>query len=289
MDVDVLVPAIEIGLIYALVALSFNAVFVTTGVLNFAQGELVVLGALVAYTARVQLGLPYPLVLVAVVVVMVPAGLLMERIVMVPVRLSGSPYAWVIATIAAVIVISNLLALAYGREIRVLPAVTTGAPFGIAGRPIGWQVVLVLLTAVSVLLAYKLFLDRTRFGKAIRAVSYDPTVAEMMGIDSRRIIALSFVASALIAGIAGLLVAPTFFVSSQTGLLFTLKGLVAVVIGGLGSAGGAVVGGLIVGLLDTVVRNYAPAGFGNLTVFTVLALVLLTRPAGLFGRPVETL
>lgn len=282
---DVLVPAITIGFIYALVALSMNVTVATTGIINFAQGELVVLGALVGHTLRVTLGLPYAIVFLGVAAVMIPAGLIMSQLIMVPVRLSGNPFAWVIATMAAVIVFSNLMALPYGRQIRVVPPISEEEVIRFGATPVRWQTVTIVLAAIGLMVVYRQFILRTRYGKAIRAVAFSPDVAELMGIDSRRVIALSYTVSAIIAGMAGLLVAPVFFISTQTGLTFTLKGLVAVVVGGIGSSSGAVLGGLMVGILDTIVRNYMPGGFGDLTVLGLLVVVLLVRPSGLLGRP----
>lgn len=280
-------PALGIGFVYALIALSLNAVFSSSKVINLAQGEFVVLGGLLGWWFVERLEVPYLLAFLLVALLMIPAGLIMERMIMLPVKLSGSPVSWVIATVAAVIVFSNLMALPFDRDVKILRPLVDGTALVLGGSRITWQVVIIAVTATTLTCAYAVFLNRTTAGHATRAVAFKPDIAALVGIDAAAVVRWSFIGSAVMAGLAGLLLAPEFLITSQSGLQFTTKGLVALVLGGIGSAGGAVLGGLIVGILDTLVRNAFPSSLGNLVVYALLVIVLLIRPSGLFGRPTE--
>lgn len=142
-----------------------------------------------------------------------------------------------------------------------------------------------VVAGLAIIVAYDAFLTRTTYGRATRAAAYDAPTTALMGIPVQRIIVLSFVIGTVITAAAGLLAAPVLFIAPAAGLMFTIKGFVAAVIGGVGSTRGALVGGLIVGLLDSVVRVAIGGTYGDFAVFGAMALVLILFPAGLFGRP----
>ena len=273
------------GAIYALIALGYSIIFSTTRILNFAQGEFLMIGALLGFTFYASLGLPLVIAVALVLLAMTVVGLISERLIMLPVQRSGSRYAWIIATLGVSIVLRNAMVIPYGRESYPFPRLVAVEPMLLGGVVVDAQQFVIVLTALLLMVLLELFLTRTFAGKAIRATAYNPDVASLMGIDVGHVVRLSFVLSAMLTGVAGILVAPITTADANMGLILGIKGFVAVVLGGMGSARGAAAGGMAIGLLDSVVRGVLPAGWGNIAVFAVLALVLLIRPSGLFGTP----
>jgi branched-chain amino acid transport system permease protein len=280
-----LVSGIAVGAIYSLIALSFNIIFSTTRIVNFAQGEYVMIGALAGYSFAVVLAWPLPVALLAVVLVMIVVGILTERMIMLPIQRSSYRYGWIITTLATAIILRNLMGipLLYGRDDYSIPPLIAGT-FRLGPTVVSYQQVLIVAAAIILMLLLELFIKRTFFGKAIRATAFNYDIAGLMGIPVPLMISASFAMSAVVSGIAGILIAPLIFANVAMGLLIGLKGFVAIILGGLGNPRGAVLGGLLVGVLDTTVRGLAPEGWGNVIVFTLLALVLLVRPTGLLGQ-----
>jgi len=275
------------GAIYALIALGYSVIFSTTRILNFAQGEFLMIGALLGFTLYASLGLPLLVAIAIVLAAMVVVGLVSERLIMLPVQRSRSRYAWIIATLGVSIVLRNAMVIPYGRESYPFPRLIGVQPVLVEGVVVDAQQLLIVLTALVIMAALELFLARTFVGRAIRATAYNADVASLMGINVGRMVQLSFVLSAMLTGVAGILVAPITTADANMGLILGIKGFVAVVLGGMGSSRGAAAGGFLVGMLDSLVRGVLPSGWGNIAVFSVLALVLLIRPSGLFGAPAE--
>lgn len=282
---QLLLVGLATGAIYALIALGYSIIFSTTRILNFAQGEFLMIGALLGFSLYATLHLPLVVALAVVLAAMAVVGFVSERMIMLPVERSGSSYAWIIATLGVSIVLRNAMVIPYGRESYPFPRLVTAEPFLVGGVVFDPQQFIIVLTAVVLMVTLELFLTRTFAGKAIRATAENSSVAGLMGINVGQMVRLSFMLSAMITGVAGILVAPITTADANMGLILGIKGFVAVVLGGMGSARGAAAGGLAVGMLDSVVRGILPVGWGNIAVFAVLALVLLIRPSGLFGAP----
>lgn len=287
MSPEAIVDGLFAGSIYALIALALAIVFQPTRIMNFAQGEAVILGAAVAYQIVALEKLGWLAALGLTVVLACVMGVLMERMIMLPIKLSGSRNAWIIATLAAALIFQSVFNLRYFDvdALRPSPVVTGG--FELAGITVEWQEILAIAVALLVMGAYDLFLQRSAYGRAIRATAHSPDTSVLMGIPVQRIVVLSFVIAAVITAIAGLLAAPVIFVAPAAGLMFTIKGFTAAVIGGVGSPRGALLGGVIVGMLDTVVRSVVGGSAGNFAVFAALAVILVVFPSGLFGKPME--
>jgi branched-chain amino acid transport system permease protein len=274
------------GAVFALLALGFNIIFSTTRILNFAQGEFLAVGALLSYSLSVQHHLPLPLALLAVIAAMVMMGLVVERLVVLPVRLSGSNYAWIIATIAVALVLENAMVVPFGRDpVRPDPLVP-GNAFSINGAPESWQTVLIIVAAFVIVGLYEAFLAFTIYGRAFRATAHNLDVSELMGIDTDRIVKASFVVSAIVTGIAGVLVAPVTFADSSMGLRYTISGFVAVIVGGMGSSVGALLGGFLLGIVTAVAAVRVSPGWADVIAYAALGLVLLLRPNGIVARAV---
>ena len=287
MSPEAIIDGLFAGSVYALVALALTIVFQPTRIMNFAQGEAVILGAAVAYQIVALEKLGWAATVGITLVLAAFMGLLMERMIMLPVRLSGSRYAWIIATLAAALIFQSLFNLTYFDVDALRPSPVMDGGFQLAGVTVEWQEALAILVALAVMVGYDLFLRRSVYGRAIRATAHDTDTSVLMGIPVQRIIGLSFVIGAVITAIAGMLAAPVIFVAPAAGLLFTIKGFTAAVIGGVGSPRGALAGGMIVGLLDTVVRSMVGGSVGNFAVFAALAVILVVFPSGLFGKPME--
>lgn len=287
MSPEAIIDGLFTGSVYALVALALTIVFQPTRIMNFAQGEAVILGAAVAYQIVALEKLGWAVTLGVTLVLAAFMGLLMERMIMLPVRLSGSRYAWIIATLAAALIFQSLFNLTYFDVDALRPEPVIDGGFQVAGVSVEWQEALAILVALVVMAGYDLFLQRSAYGRAIRATAHNADTSVLMGIPVQRIIGLSFVIGAVITAIAGMLAAPVIFVAPAAGLLFTIKGFTAAVIGGVGSPRGALAGGMIVGLLDTVVRSMVGGSVGNFAVFAALAVILVVFPSGLFGKPLE--
>jgi branched-chain amino acid transport system permease protein len=274
------IAGVSVGSIYALVALAIVIPFKASGVLNFSQGEVVTLGAYAALIFT-QLGLPYPVVLALVIVLGAGGGILMERLLIRPIV--GAPeFTLVIATFAIGLLIKGLISLKFGDS----PASVDG-PFGsdpvvALGLRFNPTSLWILACTAAVTLALIAFFRFARLGKAMRAVSIDAEAARLMGVRVNTVYRWSWAISAAIGTLAGLLVAPLVGVNPEIGQLI-LRGLLAAVIGGFTSIGGAILGGLAVGLIETYAGVLVGSAFKNLVPFVLLMLLLSFRPQGLFG------
>ncbi|MGI5158874.1 branched-chain amino acid ABC transporter permease [Microbispora sp. CA-102843] len=287
MSPEVIIDGLFAGSVYALVALALAIVFQPTRIMNFAQGEALILGAAVSYQIVALEKMSWALALVVTIVAAALMGVLMERMIMLPVRMSGSRYAWIIATLAAALIFQSLFNLGFFDVDALRPDPVVAGGFEIAGVSVEWQELLTIVVALAVMAGYDLFLRRSVYGRAIRATAHSSDTSVLMGIPVQRIVVLSFVIAAVITAVAGLLAAPVIFIAPAVGLTFTIKGFTAAVIGGVGSPRGALAGGMIVGLLDTVVRSVVGGTVGNFAVFAALAVILIVFPSGLFGKPME--
>ena len=274
------IAGVSVGSIYALVALAIVLPFKASGVLNFAQGEIVTVGAYAALIFT-QLALPYPVVLLGVVVLGAVGGVVMERLLIRPI-VAAPEFTLVIATFAIGLLIKDVISLRFGDS----PASIDG-PFGsdpllVAGLRFNPTSLWILACTAAVTLAVIAFFRYARLGKAMRAVSVNPEAALLMGIRVGTVYRWSWAISTAIGTLAGLLVAPLVGVNPELGQL-VLRGLLAAVIGGFTSVGGAVVGGLAVGLIETYAGVLVGSTFKNLMPFLLLMLLLTLRPQGLFG------
>jgi branched-chain amino acid transport system permease protein len=276
---------LAVGSVYALVALGFALIFSTVRVVNFAQGEFVMLGALTGYTAHVALGLPLPLAIVLAGGLTVMAGLLAERVAVYPLRGLQSSIAWVMSTLGIGLMLRSGAAATWGRVPLPFPA-----PFGTQRVEVGGvafvpQEALTLLLAIGTMVLLEALRRRTMVGKAMRAVAFNLEAAKLVGINVSSASLLAFAASASLAALAGILIAPISNASSEMGTLLGIKGFAAAAVGGLGTFQGALAGGLILGLVEVLAAGLLWPGFSDVAAFLLLIVILLVRPTGLFGRP----
>lgn len=280
------IAGIATGCVYALVALGFVLIWKCTEVVNFAHGELMMLGGF-GGLGLVTLGWPWPLALAGSALLCALFGLLVERVVLRP--LLGQPHIPVVMTTLGLgFMLKGAVTMApgWGTETHALPTPFAGQVVTLAGIPVAADHLLVI--AVTVCLGGTLFgfFRATQLGKALRATAQNPLGAQLVGISLTRMHGIVWALAAGLAAVAGVLLAPVTFVHTQMGLI-GLKALPAAVIGGFGSVPGAVAGGLLLGLVESFAGFYAPDGIKDVAAHVLVLAVLLLRPVGLFGRPQE--
>jgi branched-chain amino acid transport system permease protein len=292
-----LVNGITLGSLYALLAIGYSIVYGVIGLLNFAQGEVYMVGAFIGFGVLAGLGGPsaltVPVVLALVLMFAAAAlgsgmlGVLIERVAFRPLR-DSSRMAPLITALGVSIFLQNSVLLLLGPDIRNYESssyipVTSGIHVGFLR--ISLVRILVIVTAVVLMVLLTLFVKRTHLGRAMRSISYDREAAAMMGVDIDRTIMIAFFVGSLLAGIAGVMAGLVFSrVFQLMGFAAGLKAFTGAVIGGIGSIPGAMMGGMLVGLAESFTSAYISSTFQNVIVFGVLVLVMLIRPRGLFGR-----
>ncbi|MBN3898582.1 MAG: branched-chain amino acid ABC transporter permease [Nostoc sp. NOS(2021)] len=301
-----LLNGLSIGSVYAIFALGYTLVYSILGIINLAHGAIFTLGAYFTYAlmggnfgfngllanAALPIKLPFAISLILGSTLAGLVGVVMERVAFQPLRRQGSdPLLTVVSSLGVAVVIVNLIQYLVGAESYTYPANTYGnlppaINFGSPENPIPIRSVQVVIFSVSVVIVAILtyFINRTKYGKAMQAIAEDPTTASLLGINSDRFIILTFFISSFLAGLAGTLVASSVSIAGPYfGIAFGLRGLAVIVLGGLGSIPGAVLGGLLIGLVEAFVpAEYS--GYKDAVAFGILFIMLLVRPQGLLGR-----
>jgi branched-chain amino acid transport system permease protein len=277
-----LVSGLTVGAVYALVALGFTLVYNASDVVNFAQGEFVMLGGMVTVFAYAA-GVPLPLAALIAVGVAIVVGMLLYWLAIAPAR-GASAVSLIIITIGASIFLRGAAQIVFDKQFHKLPAFSGDAPIDLLGAAIQPQSFWVLGgTAVIVLLLW-LFLERTLLGKAVLATAANRLAAKLVGINTATVMALAFGGSAAIGAVAGILITPITLTSYDVGTLLALKGFAAAMLGGMGNPLGAVAGGLLLGLLEAFGAGYISSTYKDAMAFIVILAVLFAAPQGLMGR-----
>ncbi len=271
------------GAIYALIALGFCVVNNTMGILNFIQVDFVTLGGMLMFSALFALGLPMvPGLLLAIAGVAIIA-MLVERIGLRPAR-SDNHMVLVFLTIGLSIILRGFIKLIWGKNRMALPPLTPDHPIQILGASVLPQALWILLLTLIAIVILTWFFYRTSLGLSMRAVASNATAASVVGIPAGRIRLTSYAIAGALGGLAGVLVTPITTLNYDVGVLLGLKGFAAAILGGFGSFPGAIIGGLILGLLESLSAGYWSSAYKDVVAFAVLILVLFIRPSGLFGK-----
>lgn len=280
-----LISGIGLGSMYGLMALGFYVTYAVSGTVNFAQGSSMMLGAVLTYAFAQTLGWPVPLAIVLALLMCALYGLLVEALAVRPFVRHGSD-AWLIATVALGIVLDNLVMFTFGKEPRNLPSTLAQTPLAVGDVNLGVYPLQLLIPVVGLALAALLHTlsRRTRWGTALLAVVQNRMAARLMGIPIRRAVALAFALSTLFAGIAGVLIAPLFNVQADMGTLFGLKAFAVAILGGIGSAWGVMIAGLLFGVVEALITATLGSGYTQILSFALVIAALAWRPNGLFGR-----
>jgi branched-chain amino acid transport system permease protein len=277
------ISGLSMGALYGLIALGFVMIWNTAAVVNFAQGELAMLAMFFAFTAHVTMGLNIWLAIVLAVCATALLGYLMERGLVRPL-VRADPLTVIMMTIGLQIFLSNGAKFVWGTQPLAFPPYFGERSLNVLGLVVAPQS-LAVIGVVSVLAVLLHWVSQyTRFGKSLRAVAQDREVSALMGIRIDRVVASGFALSAALAAIAGVLMAPLVFVAADVGLPLLIKSFIAAVIGGFGSYPGALIGGLLIGVLDNLVGYYITADYRDVVLFGVLIAILLFRPQGLFPK-----
>jgi branched-chain amino acid transport system permease protein len=269
---------------YGVVALGFYITYSVSGTMNFAQGSSVMLGAVLCYTFARTLDLPMPVSVVLALLLCAAYGVVVEVLAVRPFASRGSN-AWLMSTVALGIVVDNLVMHTFGKEPRSLPSPLATAPIQFGDLGLGVYPLQLLIPVVGLAMATALHAisRRTRWGTALLAVVQNRDAAQLMGIPIRRAIAASFALSACLAGMAGILIAPLFNVSAEMGTLFGIKAFAVAILGGITSAWGVMIAGLLFGIAEALISTYLGSGYTEIITFALVIGLLALRPDGLLG------
>lgn len=285
MVLQLVITSLAMGIIYGMIAMGMVLIWRAVGIVNFAQGELLMIGAFVAYAVSEQLGLPMGAALIVCALIMGFIGVLFQFITYWPLRKSWD-ITVIISTIGASIALKEFATMIWGpAPLSVNPIVPGVAKFSTVS--IEWQFLLIIGIAAILMGLVFVLLERTYLGHLLQATAQDQYAASLIGIPVILAISLTFAISALITGVGGLLLAPVFFVTTTMGGITGLKAFAGVIIGGFGSVQGAIIGGILVGVVDTFAGAYISTTYRDAIVFMFLILALVVRPQGIFGEKIS--
>lgn len=279
-----LVNGVQIGSIYALVAIGYTMVYGIAKMINFAHGDIIMVGSYVALMLFQSSGLPVWGVILATAVISALLGVTIERFAYKPLR-GGSRMSALITTIGVSLMLQNGFLLLFGSSPRPFPNNFTGEGFTIGGVTISRLTLITLVITVLLMVLLTLFVGRTRIGKAMRAVSEDQGAAQLMGINIDTSISITFAVGSALAAVAAVLYSSTYpLINPYMGSMLGLRAFIAAVIGGIGVIPGAMIGGFIIGIAEALIKRYISSALADAIVFGLLILVLLVKPSGLLGR-----
>jgi branched-chain amino acid transport system permease protein len=280
--IQYLLSGLSNGAIYALIGFGFAIIYNATGIINFAQGEFVMLGGMLSIVFLGAFQLPLLPAIALAVAVATGVGIVFERLAIRPLR-NATPLGMVIITIGASILIRGTTMLLWGKDTHALPAFSGNDPLYILGATLLPQNLWIFGLTAAVILASKLFFHYSIFGKAMRACAFNSQAASLVGISVKTMVLLSFLISAAIGSLAGIIIAPLTMTSYDVGIMLGLKGFCAAIIGGMGSGLGTVAGGLLLGILESLGAGFLSAGYKDAIAFVILLFILFFRPQGIFG------
>lgn len=279
---QLVIAGLKNGSIYALLALGFTIVYAATNVINFAQGEFYMLGGMLAVMGFGRFGLPLVVAVPLAVVLVAGIGMLFELLAIRP-RKDAQPMALIIITVGGSLVFASLARHLFGSDALALPEFTPGPSFILAGAAIERQTVWIWAIVVATVVGMSLLYRKTRLGRAMRACMENREAARLMGIDTARVVMVSFALAAALGALAGVAVTPLTSTRFDIGAGIAVKGFAAAILGGLGNPLAAVAGGLLLGLIEQSVIPFSSV-FKDVVALAVLLAVLFVRPQGLFSR-----
>ncbi len=284
-----IINGISLGSVYAIIALGYTMVYGIAKMLNFAHGDVIMVGGFVAFTAMNSAGLP-PLVAVLLsMLVCTVLGVMIERVAYKPLRMA-SPLAVLITAIGVSYFLQNLALLIFGADTKTFQSVISFEGISLAGGQlkISGVTLVTILACIIIVVGLTLFIRRTKAGQAMLAVSEDRGAAQLMGINVNGTIALTFAIGSALAAVAGVLLCSAYpSLNPYTGAMPGIKAFVAAVFGGIGSIPGAMLGGILLGVIEILAKAYISSQLADAIVFAVLILVLLVKPTGIFGKKIQ--
>ena len=279
-----LVNGVQIGSVYALVAIGYTMVYGIAKMINFAHGDIIMVGSYVALIFFQSSGLPVWGVIAATAAVSAVLGVTIERLAYKPLR-GGSRMSALITTIGVSLMLQNGFLLLFGSSPRPFPNHFTGEGFTLGGVTVSRLTAITLVVTVALMVLLTLFVNRTRVGKAMRAVSEDQGAAQLMGINIDTSISITFAIGSALAAVAAVLYSSTYpLINPYMGSMLGLRAFIAAVIGGIGVIPGAMIGGFILGIAEALIKRYISSAMADAIVFALLIIMLLVKPSGLLGR-----
>ena len=287
--VQLLIGGLKLGCTYGMLALGYSLIYQASGYMNFTQANLMMFGAFIAYQLYALMHLPFVVALAGALVVMFCIGWMMERFVIRRLVAKKAKNVYVVlATIALSIIIENAAMLIWGANNKNFPPIFDGQPIKIGSTSVQKEEVLCIVVALIAMVLLHLFLNKTKFGTSMRASAQSKMAASCMGINVNMTIGVTYGIAALLACMAGVMIAPTISVSTQLGNTYSAKSFAGAVIGGYGNIYGAIVGSLLIGLLESFVGGYITSQFKEFIVYGVMILFMIFKPTGLFNAKVYT-
>lgn len=285
-----IINGISLGSIYALIALGYTMVYGIAKMLNFAHGDVIMIGAYTTFTVCSTLGLPPVIGILLSVIVCTVLGVVIERIAYKPLRKAASSLAVLITAIGVSYFLQNIALLIFGANAKVFTSVVSFGSLSLAGGQliITGESIVTIITCIVIMIFLVTFINKSKAGQAMLAVSEDKGAALLMGINVNSTIALTFAIGSALASIAGVLLCSSYpTLSPSTGAMPGIKAFVAAVFGGIGSIPGAFIGGILLGIIQIFATAYISSQMADAIVFAVLIIVLLVKPAGLFGKNIQ--
>lgn len=288
--ISYLINGISLGSVYAIIALGYTMVYGIAKMLNFAHGDVIMVGGYVVLTMVTSMGLNPMLAIAAAAVLCTVLGVAIERVAYRPLRNAASPLAVLITAIGVSYLLQNLALLIFGANTKSFISVVTVPPLVLAGGQltISGETMVTILACVVIMIGLTLFIKKSKAGQAMLAVSEDKGAAQLMGINVNGTIALTFAIGSALAAIAGVLLCSAYpTLTPYTGAMPGIKAFVAAVFGGIGSIPGALLGGILLGVIEILGKAYISSQMADAIVFAVLIVVLLVKPTGILGKQIQ--
>ncbi len=285
-----LINGISLGSVYAIIALGYTMVYGIAKMLNFAHGDIIMVGGFAVFTIVTTLGLPPVVGILVAIVVCTLLGLAIEKIAYKPLRNAASPLAVLITAIGVSYLLQNLALLIFGANTKSFSSVVNFSGIRLANGAINitGEAIVTILSCIIIMIALTLFVNKSKAGRAMLAVSEDKGAAQLMGINVNRTIALTFAIGSALAAIAGVLLCSAYpSLTPYTGAMPGIKAFVAAVFGGIGSIPGAMIGGILLGIIEIFGKAYISSQMADAIVFGVLIIVLLVKPTGILGKNIQ--
>lgn len=282
MFAQLLIGGIAVGCIYALIGLGYSLIYSASALMSFVQGEIFMLGAYVAYTIFVSLHVPFVISVLLAIAIMFVVGIILQRGMISPLLQRGAQQIHIVlATIGLSIFLKNFAMIAWGSDVKYFPSAFGETPIRIGNVSISPQQIAIVVVTFACMIALHLFMSRTKMGTSLRAAAQDSMAAGVMGINVPLTVGIAWALAAALSAVAGILLAPIYGVYPKMGAILSTKGFAAAVLGGYGNMYGAIIGGLIFGIVETMAAGYISSSFKDIISFGVLILVLFVMPHGI--------
>ncbi|HIP30889.1 MAG TPA: branched-chain amino acid ABC transporter permease [Sulfurospirillum arcachonense] len=276
-----LLSGVTVGFIYTLVGLGFTVIYNSSGIINFSQGEFVMAGGM-STVFLIYAGLPLGVAFVLAILITSMIGIVLYKLI--SFSRDSSQISLIILTLGFAIFLRGLAQIIFDKQLHTMPSFVGEGAFEIFETTLSYQALLIMVVASAIVISLYLFFQKTKTGQAMVAASNNVDAAKLMGINIKKILILNFAISAVIASIGGILLTPITSTSYEVGIMLGLKGFCAAIIGGLGTPFGAVAGGLLLGILESLVAGYISSEYKDAVAFVVLLAILFFMPGGIFGN-----